>query len=152
MPDICAAIGLAQIRKYNTQLLRDRQRIALHYQDFFSSKSWAQLPILEDEDRESCYHIYALRIRNINEEERDAMIECITAMEIGVNVHFLPLPMLTTFMNKGITINDFPVAYDNYAREISLPIYPQLTREQINLICTTVEEAYHIVKASEEIA
>ncbi len=39
MPDICAAIGLAQIRKYNSQLLRDRERIALQYQDFFSSKS-----------------------------------------------------------------------------------------------------------------
>lgn len=152
MPDICAAIGLAQIRKYDAQLLGERQRIALQYQVFFSDKAWAQLPILQDEERESCYHIYALRIKNINEAERDAMIECIASMEIGVNVHFLPLPMLTTFINKGITIDDFPVAYDNYSREISLPIYPQLTAEQIDLICNTVEEAYHIVKSREEIA
>lgn len=152
MPDICAAIGLAQIRKYDQQLLRDRARIATQYQDFFKSKNWAQLPILQDEERESCYHIYALRIKNINEDERDAMIECITAMEIGVNVHFLPLPMLSTFKNKGIKIEDFPVAYDNYTREISLPIYPQLTKEQIDHICTIVEEAYHIVNASEKIA
>lgn len=152
MPDICAAIGLAQIRKYDRQLLKDRERIALQYQDFFKTKAWAQMPVLVDEDRESCYHIYALRIHNISEAERDAMIECITAMEIGVNVHFLPLPMLTTFINKGISINDFPISYDNYAREISLPIYPQLTAEQVSFICNTVEQAYHIVKTREEIA
>lgn len=152
MPDICAAIGLAQIRKYNKQLLKDRQRIAVQYQDFFESKSWAQIPILQDEYRESCYHIYTLRIKEINENERDRMIERIAAKRVGVNVHFLPLPMLTTFINKGFDITDFPVSYDNYAREISLPIYPQLTKEQINFICTTVEDAYHIVKASEKIA
>jgi dTDP-4-amino-4,6-dideoxygalactose transaminase len=152
MPDICAAIGLAQIRKYNSQLLKDRQEVADQYQQFFSAKSWAQTPVLRDQKRVSCYHIYTLRINDIIEKERDAMIENIAEAGIGVNVHFLPLPMLTAFKDKGFDIADFPVSYDNYSREISLPIYPQLTKEQIELICRTVEDCYHIVKASEKIA
>lgn len=152
MPDICAAIGLAQIRKYNHQLIKERAQIANQYETFFNKKSWAQPPILKDEFRESCYHIYALRIKGITEIERDAIIDKITALGIAVNVHFIPLPMLTAFKNKGANIQDFPVAYDNYAREISLPIYPQLTKEQVELVCTVVEDSYHSIKASEKIA
>ena len=152
MPDICAAIGLAQIRKYSGQLIKDRAKIANQYEVFFNKKGWAQAPTLKDGSRESCYHIYALRINGITENERDAIIEKITAEGIAVNVHFIPLPMLTAFKDKGFNIQDFPVAYDNYAREISLPIYPQLTKEQVDLICTVVEDSYHSIKASEKTA
>ena len=152
MPDICAAIGLAQIRKYSDQLIKDRAKIANQYEVFFNKKSWAQAPILKDESRESCYHIYALRINGITENERDAIIDKITAAGIAVNVHFIPLPMLTAFKDKGFNIQDFPVAYDNYAREISLPIYPQLTKEQVDQICTVVEDSYHTIKTSEKTA
>ena len=74
MPDLCAALGLAQMRKYNTELLLERKRVAEKYHQFFSQKKWAQLPIIEDERRKSCYHLYALRINNITEEQRDEMM------------------------------------------------------------------------------
>lgn len=146
MPDLCAALGLAQIRKYNSEILKERKRIAERYHHFFSQKSWAQLPIIEDEKRKSCYHLYALRINNITEEQRDSMMEHVAADEVSVNVHFIPMPMLTLFKNLGYKIEDYPVAYDNYSREISLPIYPQLTNEQIDYICSSIEKAYEKVK------
>jgi dTDP-4-amino-4,6-dideoxygalactose transaminase len=61
---------------------------------------------------------------------------------VAVNVHFIPMPMLTVFRNLGYKIEDYPVAYDNYSREISLPIYPQLTNEQIDYICEAVLTSY----------
>ena len=60
---------------------------------------------------------------------------------IAVNVHFQPLPMLTVFKEKGYRIEDFPVAYDSYSREISLPIYPQLTDEQVMRVVESVKTA-----------
>ena len=48
------------------------------------------------------------------------------------------MPMLTVFKNLGYKIEDYPVAYDNYSREISLPIYPQLTNDQVEYICEAV--------------
>ena len=74
--------------------------------------------------------------------QRDKMIEEITATGISVNVHFIPMPMLTVFKNLGYKIEDYPIAYDNYSREISLPIYPQLTNEQIDYICEVVLSSY----------
>lgn len=145
MPDVCAAIGLAQIRKYSSVILKERKNIAEKYQHFFQSREWAQLPVMKEADRESCYHLFALRINDITEAQRDGIIEEIAKTGVSVNVHFIPMPMLTLFKNLGYDIADFPVAYNNYSREISLPIYPQLTDEQIDYICKEVENAYHKV-------
>jgi dTDP-4-amino-4,6-dideoxygalactose transaminase len=141
MPDVCAAIGLAQIRKYDTLLLKDREKVARAYQSFFSNFNYFELPPLEDGNSKSCFHLYALRINMCTEEQRDLIIEEITQKGVAVNVHFIPMPMLTVFKNLGYKIDDYPVAYSNYAREISLPIYPQLTNDQVSYICETVLNA-----------
>lgn len=142
MPDICAALGLAQIKKYKDLILPERKRVAEGYHEFFSKRDWAQLPVMEDESRNSCYHLYALRIKNITEEQRDQMMILIAEDEVSVNVHFIPMPLLTLFKDLGYKIEDYPQSYDNYSREISLPIYPQITSEQIEFICNSIEKAY----------
>jgi dTDP-4-amino-4,6-dideoxygalactose transaminase len=142
MPDVCAAIGLAQIRKYDSLILKERERVAKAYQLFFSKYDQFELPPLENQNRKSCFHLYALRLNNCNEVQRDLIIEEITQKGVAVNVHFIPMPMLTVFKNLGYKIEDYPVAYDNYSREISLPIYPQLTNEQIEYICLIVLASY----------
>lgn len=142
MPDICAAVGLAQIRKYRKLLLPERKRVAESYHRSFSKYSWAQLPFLKEENTESSYHLFALRIKGITEAQRDAIIDEITLQQVAVNVHFIPMPMLSLFKEMGYRIEEFPVSFDNYSREISLPIYPQLTAEQIDYIVETVVNAY----------
>lgn len=145
MADVNAAIGLAQIRQYD-QLLQERQRVFQLYNNAFCEHDWAVLPPETNNGRKTSYHIYALRINNFNEEQRDAMIEEITKQDVAVNVHFIPLPMLTFFKEMGYDINNYPVAYDNYKSEISLPIYPQLTNEQVEYVIRTVIDAYQKVK------
>ncbi len=142
MPDVCAAIGLAQIRKYDSWLIKERERVAKAYHSFFSKYEQFELPPLEDENRKSCFHLYALRLNNSTEDQRDLIIEEITQKGVAVNVHFIPMPMLTVFKNLGYKIEDYPVAFDNYSREISLPIFPQLTNEQIDYICEVVLASY----------
>ena len=142
MPDLCAAVGLAQIKKYDSTILKERKRVALTYENFFRDKEWAECPVIEDENRVSCYHIYALRIYKITEEERDFIIDELTSQGISVNVHFIPMPMLKAFKDLGYEINNYPIAYDNYSREISLPIYPQLKEENIIYICENIEKSY----------
>ena len=145
MPDICAAIGLAQIKKYNEVLLVERERVARRYHAFFSQYPFFQVPILEDEERKSCFHLYALRINSISEAQRDLIIEHVTTTGVSVNVHFIPMPMLTVFKDRGYKIENYPIAYDNYAREISLPIYPQLTNEEVDYICDSILTSYQKV-------
>ncbi|WP_316840669.1 DegT/DnrJ/EryC1/StrS family aminotransferase [Pedobacter gandavensis] len=141
MPDLCAAMGLGQIRMYH-QLMAERNAIAKNYEQFFAARDWAFCPLLEDEQRTSCNHLYALRIKGITEDQRDQMIEFITGQGVAVNVHFIPMPMLTVFKELGYRMEDYPQAYKNYSAEISLPIYPQLTEEEVAYICAVVEQAY----------
>ena len=126
MPDVCAAIGLAQLRKYSTYILKERQRVFDYYNDCFRRYGWAELPPFLQEASSCSYHLYPLRIKNITEQQRDHLIEKITSAGVAVNVHFIPLPMLSLFKSCGYEIGDYPVTYNSYSREISLPIYPQL--------------------------
>jgi len=142
LPDICAAIGLAQIRKYDSFLLIERERVARLYDAFFSKYVFFELPPLANHERKSCFHLYALRFNNITESQRDLIIEEMTQNNVSVNVHFIPMPMFTVFKNLNYNIDNYPVSYDNYSREISLPIYPQLTNEQVNYICECILSSY----------
>ena len=66
----------------------------------------------------------------------------VTARQIAVNVHFIPMPMLTLFKQRGYRIEDYPQAFANYQAEISLPIYPQLTNEQVDMVAQAVIDAH----------
>lgn len=145
MPDVCAAIGLAQLRKYQTIILPERRRVFNEYVALFSKYEWAQLPPQDTEEKKSSYHLFALRINGISESQRDQMIDHITATGVSVNVHFQPLPLLTVFRERGYTMSDYPVAYDSYSREISLPIYPELDSAKIDFIVNAVVSAYHLI-------
>lgn len=141
MADVNAAIGLAQIREY-PKLLKERKRVFETYTSAFSRYNWAFLPTAIDGDKESSYHIYALRIKGFTEEQRDRMIDEISKSEVAVNVHFIPMPMLTYFKSLGYDIKDYPQAYENYKCEISLPIYPQLDEEKLRFIIDAIIKAY----------
>ena len=141
MADVNAAIGLAQIRDY-PKLLEERKRVFEIYNRAFSQCDWAILPPAMNGEKESSYHIYALRIKGFGEDERDCMIDEIAKSEVAVNVHFIPMPMLTFFKSLGYDIKDYPQAYDNYKCEISLPIYPQLDEDKLQFIIDVVKKAY----------
>ena len=141
MPDVLAAIGVAQIPTYFKKNLKKRKNIYQFYKSFFSEKKWAILPPFSNADYESSCHLYALRIKDATEEKRDKIIELISHNGVSVNVHFQPLPLLKLFKDKGYHIEKYPKAYLNYRQEISLPIYPQLNEEQLEFITKTVNDA-----------
>lgn len=142
LTDVCAAIGLVQLRKYHDFMLPQRQRVYDHYTAFFKDKDWAIIPPGREDGRESSHYLYQLRIKGITEEQRDDMIQKIMDAGVSVNVHFLPLPMLTVFKERGYKTEDYPNTAKNYACEISLPIYVQLTDEECAYVEEQVEKAY----------
>lgn len=141
MPDVLAAIGVAQLPEYFEKTLQSRLEIYEFYQGFFKTKAWAILPPYKNDVKKSSCHLYALRLENCSEAQRDAIINYISEKGVAVNVHFQPLPMLTLFKEMGYNIDHFPTAYNNYKSEISLPIYPQLTQKELEYIVNTVSNA-----------
>lgn len=141
MTDIQASIGLVALKYYNSENIPRRKEIMQHYQQALQKYTWAQLPILKDTIRKTSYHVYTLRIKGIDEKTRNEIINKIIRQGVNVNVHFQPLPMLTAYKNRGYSIDDFPVAYDNYSREITLPVYQDLSDEQVATILKAVVQS-----------
>lgn len=147
MADVNAAIGLGQMRIYK-DLLKRRKEIFQRYFKNFSNHDWVTLPPSITENKESSYHIFPLRIKGFEEEDRDNLITRVSENGVAVNVHFIPMPMLTYFKGLGYKIEDYPEAYKNFKNEVSLPIYPQLTDEQVDIVSNRVIEAYESIKVS----
>ncbi len=144
MPDINAAIALAQLRKYD-YLLAERKRVYDRYSQLLKEYHWAILPQQDNKEITTSYHLYPLRINPITEEQRDNLIQYLAEKGIATNVHYIPMPMLTLFKKMGYKIEDYPVAYDTYTREISLPVYPQLTNQQVDYIIHNLVQGYYNV-------
>lgn len=135
LPDICAAIGLAQIRRYRQELLPERIKLFERYQAGFENCDWAIRPTFRNAaGSQSSAHLYMLRIRDLQEAQRDALIQKISELGIGVNVHYIPMAMLSLFKNLGFKIEDYPNTYALYQGEISLPIYNGLQEAQVDYV------------------
>ena len=140
MTDIQAAIGLVELNRYN-QTLNRRKEIFKAYDDFFKKFDWAITPKYESTDKLTSYHLYMLRINNCSKEQRNTIIELISSYDVAVNVHYKPLPLLTVYKNEGYKMSDFPQANANYEHEISLPVYYDLTNEQIKRVVDVIKKA-----------
>ncbi|MGE0566445.1 MAG: DegT/DnrJ/EryC1/StrS family aminotransferase [Bacteroidia bacterium] len=141
MTDICAAIGLIELERYNDDTLRKRKSLAEAYCKLLGNTDVFELPVYTGANKESCYHLFPLRIKNASREVRDAIIQDISNNKIGVNVHFIPVPMMSFYENMGYKMEDYPNALDNFNREISLPLYYDLTLEQVSTVVNQVKRS-----------
>ncbi|MFM1946299.1 MAG: hypothetical protein RL207_582 [Bacteroidota bacterium] len=140
MTDLQAAIGLIELERYQENL--DRRKVIFEaYDAAFQQSSWALTPLHSTADNKTCYHLYQLRIAGVSEEQRDAIIQEIFEQDVAVNVHFQPLPLLTAYKNLGYKMEDYPEAWNKYSTEISLPVYFNLTDEQVQQVIAAVKTA-----------
>jgi dTDP-4-amino-4,6-dideoxygalactose transaminase len=145
MTDIMASIGLVELSRYESETLPKRKEIFLSYSEKLSKYSWAITPINERNGKETSYHLYPLRINNITESQRDEIIRRISDKDVSVNVHFIPVPMMSYYTGLGFKIMDYPNTYKLFASEISLPIFYDLTAQQINQVVDAVVTAVNDV-------
>jgi dTDP-4-amino-4,6-dideoxygalactose transaminase len=145
MTDIQSAIGLVELSRYDTETIPRRREICGAYNLAFAQFPWAHTPDFRFGDTESSYHLYQLRIREITEAQRDAIIQSIAEKDVAVNVHFIPLPMLTAYRNLGFEMSHYPAALAQYENEISLPLYYNLTDQQVAEVVEAVAQSVKAV-------
>jgi len=89
---------------------------------------------------ETAWHLYVLRLRpEALTIERDQFIDELTARNIGVSVHFIPVHLHSFYRRKyGYLPSSFPVAYANYQRMLSLPIHPKLSHRDVGDVVDAV--------------
>ena len=145
MTDISAAIGLVELERYDNDTLIKRKSIIYNYQKAFEMDDRFELPLIETKNKTSCYHLYPLRIKGITEQQRDLIIQEIFNADVSVNVHFIPVPATSFYKSMGYDLLNYPVTYNNFSREISLPVFYDLTIEQQNTVINAVKNAVNTI-------
>lgn len=128
MPNINAAIGLAQLERYDGMLAR-RKTLNQRYEKAFREVGLVTMDHYKA-PMNSTGHLYLVRIPGASLEQRNQIIEDMAKREIACNVHYKPLPMLTAYKNLGFEIKDFPNAYKQFENLISIPVFSIMTDEQ----------------------
>ncbi|MCC7231737.1 MAG: DegT/DnrJ/EryC1/StrS aminotransferase family protein [Bacteroidia bacterium] len=143
MTDLLASIGRVELRRYESEILPKRMKICKYYQEYFSRYPWAILPLQEDGAKgiRSSYHLFPLRIRGISESRRDRIMERVFRAGVSVNVHFIPLTAMTCYRELGYRAEDYPKTLELYRNEISLPVYFDLSEENMKMVADTVASA-----------
>lgn len=132
MTDIMAAIGLAQLSRYDELLKRRREIIEKYNKELKECK--VQLLEHYTDEIQSSGHLYLVRLLGKNEIDRNELIKKLSDLGVPTNVHYKPLPMMTAYKNMGFDIKDFPNAYDMYKNEITLPLHTLLSDEDVDFI------------------
>ena len=133
MTDVMAAIGLRQLDRYPS-LLKRRREIIARYDEMCDELGVLHLNHYTDE-YESSGHLYLTRIPGISDEQRREIIIKMAELGVSTNVHYKPLPMMSTYMKDyGWNIKDFPNAYDYYRNLITLPLHTLLSDDDVEYV------------------
>lgn len=138
MTDIAAAIGLAQMQRYQ-KMLEKRKNIIKKYDEAFLPMGLLPLKHYTDE-YSSSGHLYIIRIPDIEEKTRNEIIEEMAKRGIATNVHYKPLPMHTAYKELDFNISDYPNAFNRYKNSITLPLYTKLTDDDVDYIISNFKE------------
>ena len=138
MPDLQAALGLHQLKRLPEMQRRRRQHVE-HYNEAFKSIEEVQTPT-ERAHVESAWHIYLLRLNlEMLNIDRARFIEELRALNIGSSVHFIPVHLHPFYRDKyGYKPEDYPIAYREYMRMVSLPLSPSLTDDDVDDVVEAV--------------
>lgn len=138
MTDIQAAMGIAQLSRIADFGAR-RAEIAARYNEAFRVVEELQIPA-ERPGVEHAWHIYALRLHlDKLKIGRNEFIEDLRRRNIAASVHFIPVHRHPWYRDRyGYQPNDFPVAYREYQRLVSLPIYPTMRDQDIDDVIEAV--------------
>ncbi|MEI0702440.1 DegT/DnrJ/EryC1/StrS family aminotransferase [Brachyspira intermedia] len=137
MSDLHAAIGLSQLRRYDS-MLNHRKKIADIYNYILGKNKRIHFPNFKDDYSESSYHLYLIRIQDFEEMDRDLFIDKMSELGITLNVHYLPLPAHKAYIDLGYNIDDYKNAFNLYKNQITLPLYSTLKEEDAEYIALNI--------------
>lgn len=143
LTDLAAALGRRQL----TRLDEFNDRRAAVVQRYFANLRDEEYLILPgfDEANHRAWHLFMIRVKNGQSPvPRDEVIEQLAARGIQTSVHFIPLHYFTAYQKLGRwQKGDFPVAEKIFDGAISLPLFPDMTDDQVDEVCHALREILH---------
>lgn len=123
-----AAILRVKLR-HLTQWNQARRRVASWYDEVLSDASHIQRPVTRPE-AEHVFHLYVVQVDN-----RDEVLERLRKRGVGAGVHYpIPLHQQPAYRYLRIPPESLPRTHEVAQRVLSLPIFPEMTREQVHRV------------------
>ena len=135
--DIQCALGISQMNKLE-KFLQERRLLAKKYDQTLGEVKWLRNPPVPPPDSYHAYHLYPLLLStDINRTE---FYTYLREHNIGSQVHYIPVHLQPYYRRRfGYKPGDFPRAENFYAQEISIPLFPGLTREQQEYVIEVIK-------------
>ncbi|MCG8582519.1 MAG: DegT/DnrJ/EryC1/StrS family aminotransferase [Bacteroidales bacterium] len=138
MPDINAAIGLAQLEKAE-DFREHRQYCATKYFNLLSDISCIDLPQNIGPINNHAWHLFPIQIKAEARVSRNEFIEKMAENGVGTSVHYKPLHRMSYYKNAYKLLPEaYPNAEKIWESTVSLPIYPDLTTKELDYISQTI--------------
>ncbi len=140
MPDVNAAIGLAQLERAES-MRKERERCARYYMKHLSELDQIDLPLLHVDTKDHAWHLFGIILNNKAKVSRERFIQLMNEHSIGTSVHYKPLHRMTYYRDRyNLDVRDFPDAERAWQGCVSLPIYPSLSDEDLEYVCSTIRD------------
>ena len=136
--DIQCALGVSQLKKLN-YFVKSRRKIAKTYNDIFEGNPYFDVTF-EKENRESAYHLYPILLKDKLIKHKKEIFAKLRANGLGVQVHYIPVYKQPYYQNLDFKMDLCPVCEEFYSKEISIPMYPTLTGEDIDFVNETLNK------------
>ncbi|MEK6809610.1 MAG: DegT/DnrJ/EryC1/StrS aminotransferase family protein, partial [Nanoarchaeota archaeon] len=138
MNNIQGALGVEQLKKLE-KFIAKRRELAQHYTALLKQVPGLITPIEKNYTRH-VYHLYPLLL-NTEKISRDQFINKLKEYNIGTSVHFIPLHLHPYYQQKyNFNKGDFPTAEKLFENEVSLPLYPGMTLQDVEYVVDAIKE------------
>jgi len=140
MTDIQAALGIAQVEKFEKMQEKRKQIIDWYKEELEPLTDVISLHKVET-NVEHAWHLFPIVIKNPKLINRNEIIEFLNKSGVGTSVHFIPLHLQPFYQsNYGVKRGDFPNAERLFDGEISLPLHPALSQEDVRYVSNKLKE------------
>lgn len=140
LTDMAAALGRRQLARLD-YFIEERTRVAQRYIANLRDEPLLDLPAFDEANRQA-WHLFVVRVKPGAPASREDVIRTLAERGIGTSVHFIPLHYFTAFQKLGRwKEGDFPVAEELFAGAISLPMFPELTNDEVDEVCRELKAA-----------
>ena len=140
LSDIHCALAASQLDSMETRR-RKRQELSEMYDSFFSEMPGVT-PLALRDGVVSAHHLYVVKLkRNMFTEGRDLFFSALRAENIGVNVHYQPVPMHPYYQDRGALFTNCPVGLDVYEKILSLPLWSGMTKRDVEDVVMALKKA-----------
>ena len=139
LPDVLSALGVSQVKRAKL-FFEQRKKVVEQYNKAFENLDFIELP---PDSKGNSWHLYLIRL-NLDKItiSREEFAKKLQAAGLGISVHFIPIFNFTYWkeLYPWFTKENYPNAENQYSRTISIPLYPDMTQEEVDYVIETIKK------------